>query len=69
MPGDPDSNEVFEPFDFVPQPTAGCGFVQPEEVSTGQFISDESRDFQLAHLLTCEFCQNKMKRFCAGQFN
>ncbi len=59
----------FEPFEFVPQSTAGCGFVQPKEIIDDQFASEESRDFQLAHLATCTFCQQKVERFRAIQAN
>lgn len=69
MPEQSDDKEIFEPFEFVPQPTAACGFVQPQEIVTNQFVSDKSRDFQLSHVATCSFCQQKVERFRATQTN
>lgn len=48
---------------FVPQPTAGCGFIVPEAFLADSFYSLESEEFQKAHVLSCEFCRNKIVNF------
>lgn len=69
MPEQAEDKELFGPFEFVSQPTAGCGFIQPKEIIADLFVSKDSRDFQLAHLATCTFCQQKVERFRATQTN
>jgi len=69
MDDDSQSEDIFEPFEFVPQPTAGCGFIQPIEITTNKFHSDESREFQLAHVATCTFCLQKVEHYYASQSN
>lgn len=46
------------------KPGFGCGFVDPKEFLDERPISeDESRGFQMVHVVHCIFCQNKIFDF------
>lgn len=60
-----DANDV----PYVTQPTAGCGFVVPEAFLADSFDSLQSEVGQKAHVLTCEFCRNKIVNFVFSQYN
>ncbi len=67
MPSEAHDESIDVP--FVAQPTAGCGFVVPEAFLADFFDSLESEEAQKAHVLTCEFCRNKIAEFASSQHN
>jgi len=60
-----------ESFDlpFVTQPSAGCSFIDPSAFLADSFASFESEEIQKAHVLTCEFCRDKISNFVLSQNN
>ncbi len=67
MPNEANDESIDVP--FVTQPTAGCGFIVPEAFLADSFDSLESEEAQKAHVLTCEFCREKIAKFLFSQLN
>ncbi|MBA3678884.1 hypothetical protein H0W80_01645 [Candidatus Saccharibacteria bacterium] len=48
---------------FLSDASAGCAFVDPENVSRDEFIDDRHRELVTAHIENCELCQSRINGF------